>query len=163
MAVTDVEVIESFERSWSYIRSMRDAFIKCVPDEKWTFSHHARFAPLVKQFKHVIKVYGCYIDALRTRKLDMSRKSSMFSGPETRETILSRLAELDAELTMVLSALKRDGLSGYRVSLFGMSMDFSEYSHVMIHHDTSHFGLWSSYAAFGGFETPELWRQDWKL
>lgn len=161
--MTDVDLIECFHGSWEYIRDMRDAFIKCVPDDKWHFTHHPKFAPLVKQFKHLIKVYGCYIDALETQRLDMAKKSSMFRGPETRENILALLHDLDHKLDRVLSNLKRRGLDGYRVSLFGMNMDFSAYTHVMIHHDTSHFGMWANYAAFGGFDTPATWQQDWKL
>lgn len=161
--MTDVEIIGSFQNSWEYIRGLRDAFINCVPDDKWHFSHHPKFGPLVKQFKHVIKVYGCYIDALETQKLDMAKKSQMFHGPETRENVLTLLHDLDQKLDRVLEALKQRGLGDYRVSVFGMSMDFSEYTHIIIHHDTSHFGIWANYAAFGGFPTPATWQSDWKL
>lgn len=156
-------MIESFERSWDYITGMRDSFIKGVPQDKWNFSHHPKFAPMVKQFKHVIKVYGCYIDALKSRMLDMSKKPLMFQGAETRENILALLQSQDEQLKNKLSTLKEQGLTDYRINVFGMSMDFSEYTHVMIHHDTSHFGLWANYAAFGGFDTPSGWQQDWKL
>lgn len=161
--MTDSNLIESFQGTWEYIRGMRDAFIKCVPDEKWHFTHHPKFGPLVKQFKHVIKVYGCYIDALEKQKLDMAKKNVMFHGPETRENVLALLHDLDRKLDLTLEVLKQKGLEKYQVSLFGMNMDFSSYTHVMIHHETSHFGMWANYAAFGEFDTPLTWQQDWKL
>ena len=159
----DTRVIEEFENSWAYVRGMRDALISCVPDDRWAFSHHVKFAPIVKQFKHVAKVYGCYIDGLATRKLDMSKKPQMFSGPETKENVLAVLHAHDKRLSEVLASCRKTGLTDVTVELFGMKMGFSEYTHVMIHHDVSHFGIWANYAAFGGFETPETWRQDWKL
>ena len=161
--MNDDDIIESFRGTWEYVRGMRDAFIKCVPEDKWTYTHHPKFGPLVKQFKHVIKVYGCYRDALEHQKLDMAKKNIMFQGPETRENVLALLHGLDQKLDQVLNQLKQKGLEGYRVSLFGMSMDFSAYTDVMIHHDTSHFGIWANYAAFGEFNTPTIWQQDWKL
>jgi hypothetical protein len=63
--MTDPKLIDEFERSWKYICGMRDAFINGVPENRWQFSHHPKFAPLVKQFKHVIKVYGSYVERLR--------------------------------------------------------------------------------------------------
>jgi uncharacterized damage-inducible protein DinB len=159
----DLKLIEEFENSWSYLRDMTDAFIKCVPETKWTYTHHDKFAPLVKQFKHIVKVYGCYIDAFKTRKLDMSKKGSMFEGAETRENILQALKAYDQQLKLALENLKSSGLEGYKVDVFGMSMGFSEYTHVLIQHEAGHYGLWANYAAFGGFETPPTWRSDWKL
>jgi hypothetical protein len=70
---------------------------------------------------------------------------------------------LDQKLDRALSALKPKELESYRVSIFGMSMDFSAYTHVMIQHDTCHFGIWANHAAFGEFDTPTGWQQDWKL
>lgn len=161
--MNDSELINEFQRTWKYVCGMRDAFINGVSPDRWTFSHHPKFAPLVKQFKHVIKVYGCYIDAMTTGNLDMSKKSSMFEGPETKENILSILHLQDDRLAKVLAHLRGTRLDTFKVSVFGMSMGFSEYTHVLIHHDVSHFGIWANYAAFGGFDTPETWRQDWKL
>ena len=161
--MSDISTIEEFENSWTYIRQMTDSFIKCVPDDKWNFTHHQNFAPLVKQFKHVVKVYSCYVDAIPNRKLNMSLKKSMFSGPETRENILASLHGHDEQLKKVLNDLKKTGLDGYRVDVFGMSMSFNEYVHVMIQHEVGHFGIWANYAAFGNFQTPEGWRADWKL
>lgn len=159
----DIQVIEEFERSWEYTRKMTTEFVKCVPANRWTFSHHPRFAPLHKQFCHMAKVYGCYIDALSSRDLDMKKKSSFYSGDGSRESILASLESLDHDLSTALGALKKSGLDGFTVDVFGLQMGFTEFTHVMIQHEVSHFGIWAGYAAFGEFPTPTMWQEEWKL
>ncbi len=163
MNTPDEQLINEFEKSWTYICTMRNDFINCVPTDMWNYSHHSNFAPLVKQFVHVIKVYGCYIDAFEKRNLDMSKKKDMFDGIESKENILQHLHLLDSKLKSILTQFRHSGVSDFNVNVFGMTMGFTEYTHVLIHHDTSHFGIWANYAAFGGFNTPKLWKNDWKL
>ena len=159
----DIQVIEEFERSWEYTRKMTTTFIDCVPEEKWTFSHHAKFAPLNKQFCHVVKVYGCYVDAMKSKVLDMKKKNSFYLGKGDRSSIQESLAILDINLTAELARLKEIGLDGFIIDVFGIKMGFSEFTHVMIQHEVGHFGIWANYAAFGGFSTPAMWQSDWKL
>jgi uncharacterized damage-inducible protein DinB len=159
----DTQVIEEFENSWAYTRKMTTTFIDCVPDERWSFSHHQNFAPINKQFCHMVKVYGCYVDAVTTRVLDMKKKKTFYSGQGDRKSIQDSLAELDRSFTAVLANLKETGLEGFVVDVFGMKMGFTEFTHVMIQHEVGHFGLWANYAAFGGFPTPSMWQSDWKL
>jgi uncharacterized damage-inducible protein DinB len=159
----DIQIIEEFERSWEYLRKMTTTFIEGVPDEKWAFSHHEKFAPLNKQFCHIVKVYGCYIDAAKTKKLDLKKKNSFYSGKGDRISIQESLKALDQDLAAVLAKLKETGLEGFVVDLFGMKMGFTEFTHVMIQHEVGHFGIWANYAAFGGFPTPAMWQSDWKL
>ena len=159
----DIQVIEEFERSWEYTRKMTTTFIDCVPEEKWAFSHHTKFAPLNKQFCHIVKVYGCYVEAMKSRVLDMKKKNSFYSGIGDRMSIQESLAALDRNLAAELARLKETGLEGFVVEVFGMQMGFTEFTHVMIQHEVGHFGIWANYAAFGCFATPLMWQSDWKL
>ena len=159
----DIQVIEEFERSWEYTRKMTSTFIDCVPEEKWNFTHHANFAPLNKQFCHMVKVYGCYVEAVQSRMLDMKKKNSIYSGSGDRKSIQESLSKLDRDFAIELNNLKENGLEGFVVDVFGMQMGFTEFTHVMIQHEVGHFGIWANYAAFGGFKTPAMWQSDWKL
>ncbi len=156
-------VVEEFEATWAYTRKMTTEFIKCVPDDKWHYSHHSKFGPLCQQFRHMVCVYGCYIEAFKTRTMDLSKKKAYYNGPLERERILASLSQMDKELKEVLAVLKNEDLSSYSVDFFGQSMGFTEYCDVLIQHECAHFGIWSNYAAFGEFETPEMWQNDWKL
>ena len=159
----DKDIVEEFERSWKYTRQMTNAFISCVPEDKWTFSHHPRFAPLQKQFAHIVKVYGCYVDALNSRTLNMSKKADFKLKSESRDEIEMTLKNIDLSLSEILSKLKEFGLEQLSVNVFGMKMGFTEFTHVMIQHEVSHFGLWMNYAVFGNFPTPKMWQEEWKL
>jgi len=142
---------------------MTNEFIKCVPEEKWEFTHHPRFAPLKKQFIHIVKVYGCYINALETCRLDLKIKNTFYQGIGDRKSIQDSLLKLDQSLADKLKNLKESSLDGFTVDVFGIKMGFTEYTHVMIQHEVSHFGLWTNYAAFGEFQTPKMWQEEWKL
>ncbi|MCX6117565.1 MAG: hypothetical protein NT027_08495 [Proteobacteria bacterium] len=132
-------IIEEFASSWAYTRKMTNEFIKCVPKEKWDFSHHPKFGPLSQQFRHMVGVYGCYIDAFISRKMDLSKKKAYFSEPLNRENILSVLGQMDLKLKGVLNEIKNEDLNKFTVDFFGQSMGFTEYSHVLIQHECSHF------------------------
>lgn len=157
------KIIEEFHRTWCYTRKMTDVFIHCVPGDKWNFTHHSKFAPLSKQFRHMVRVYGVYLEAFSTRSLDLSKKSTFFKGNLVKDEILQALKEMDSELSQKLEVLKSSNLDDFKVNLFGMEMGFTEFTYVLVQHECSHFGIWSNYAAFGEFETPQMWQDEWKL
>lgn len=157
------QLVEEFESTWAYTRNMTDVFIDCVPDEKWHYSHHPKFGPLSKQFRHMVCVYGCYINAFKTQVMDLSQKKLNFSDELTRENIKAALKTKDQELKVVLDSLKEKKLDEYSINFFGQQMGFTEYCDVLIQHESAHFGIWANYAAFGEFETPEMWKRDWEL
>jgi uncharacterized damage-inducible protein DinB len=156
-------VVEEFENSWAYTRNMTNEFIKCVPEDKWNFSYHPKFGALSKQFRHMVCVYGCYIDAFKTREMDLAKKKSYYSKPLERQDILSALDQMDLQLKAVLADLKNQDLNEMTIDFFGQAMGFCEFCDVLIQHECAHFGIWSNYAAFGEFDTPEMWKNDWKL
>ncbi len=156
-------VVEEFESSWAYTRKMTNEFIKCVPTDKWSFSHHPKFGVLSKQFRHMVCVYGCYIEAFQTRKMDFTKKKSHYSKPLERDDILFALDQMDLRFKEVLADLKNQDLNQFAIDFFGQSMGFTEFCDVLIQHECAHFGIWSNYAAFGGFDIPEMWKSDWKL
>lgn len=157
------QIIEEFKSTWIYTRKMTDEFIKCVPEDKLNFSHHPKYGPLIKQFRHMVGVYSCYIDAFRTKKMDLSCKKADYPNLNTREKIQEALKKKDLEINEVLDSLKGEDLENYRINFFGQEMGFTEYSHVLVQHECAHFGIWANYAAFGEFDTPKMWQNDWEL
>lgn len=155
--------IEEFERTWSYTRKMTSVFIESVPEDKWDFTHHPKFAPLSKQFRHMVRVYGVYLDAFSSRTLDLSKKKSYFEGRLIKDDIQLALNNMDSQLSHKLEVLKKSNIDDFKVDLFGMQMGFTEFTYVLVQHECSHFGIWANYAAFGGFETPRMWQEEWKL
>ncbi len=58
--------IATFKAGWVHTRGMTFDFIAAVPEDRWEYSPHPRFAPLHKQIRHLVCVQGVYIDGIRT-------------------------------------------------------------------------------------------------
>lgn len=162
--MNSIQIVEEFYRSWSFARQMTHEFIAGVPEEKWNFTPHPKYSPLSKQFRHMIWVTGLYRETLATRNMKATAsKKSHYSGALTRAEIQAGLAVQDAALLEILESLKNQSLDGYEIQALGMTMGFTEFSHVILHHESNHHGLWSMYAALGGFQTPQSWVSSWGL
>lgn len=159
--MSSVSLINEFEKTWFYNRSITGDFLDCIPEEKWHFSHHPKYAPLSKQFRHMACVYGVYIDGFKNQAVDFSKKHSHYTGPLDRSSLRADLAKKDLELKEVLKTFTEEQVAKFRLDFFGVNMTFSEYTHVLIQHECMHIGIWSNAAIFGGFELPSSWKSDW--
>lgn len=157
-------IIEEFERSWAFARQLTHDFIQVVPADKWDCSPHPKYSALCKQFRHVIWVTGLYRDALASQELkSFETKKAHYAGGLGREEILAGLRQQDELLQELLTSLKQTGIEDYGVKAFGTTMGFTEFSHILLHHESNHHGLWSLYAALSGFPTPQSWKESWGL
>jgi uncharacterized damage-inducible protein DinB len=159
--MTNKEIIEQFEKTWFYNRQVTTDFLETIPEDKWDFTHHPKYAPLSKQFRHMTCVYGVYIDGFKNQAVDFSKKHSHYTGPLQREEIKADLKNKDEQLKVVLNQMKVDGVENFRLDFFGVNMTFTEYTHVLIQHECMHIGIWSNVAAIAGFELPPSWKSDW--
>ena len=150
---------EEFKRHWEFVHAMTLAFAAEVPDQRWDFSPHPRFAPFSKQLRHVVCVRGIYNDALVSKHADFSRKHSHYSGGLTRDELVRALTNKHDELMAILGTIENDLV----IEAFGKQFNFAEFGHVMVQHESIHQGQWSLYATLGGFETPLQWRLNWAL
>jgi len=156
-------VLDQIQNTWDYQRKVTNDFLDCIPDDKWNFSHHKKFNTLAKQYSHMVCVYGVYIDAIKNQKVDFSKKKSFYNGPLEKSPIKKALLEMDQKFTIELRNLLNKDLDKYTIDFFGQQMGIIEFSHVMIQHECVHMGICANYAAFGEFETPKSWQNDWVL
>jgi len=159
--MTSKEIIEQFEKTWFYNRQITTDFLDAIPEDKWHFTHHPKYAPLAKQFRHMTCVYGVYIDGFRNQAVDFNKKHSHYSGPLVKQEIKVDLAKKDGELRKVLNQMKETGIESFRLDFFGINMTFTEYTHLLIQHECMHIGIWSTAAVAAGFELPKSWKTDW--
>jgi hypothetical protein len=159
--MTANDLIAEFEKTWFYTRGITTDFLNSIPEDKWHFSHHSKYAPFSKQFRHMTCVYGVYIEGFKNQAVDFNKKHSHYSGPLDRAAIKADLAKKDLELKEVLKALSSEQVEKFRLDFFGVNMSFTEYSHVLIQHECMHIGTWGNMAAFAGFEVPKSWKSDW--
>ena len=111
----------------------------------------------------MIWVTGLYTKALETGVLDMKTKKQNYSGGLERVELTEALKASDKPLKGVLAKMKAEPLEKVSIDAFGMKMGFTEYSHLLLHHESNHHGLWSVYATYGGFTTPKSWKESWGL
>lgn len=159
--MTTPKIISEFEKTWFYNRQITADFLDAIPEDKWHFTHHPKYGPLSKQFRHLACVYGVYIEGFKNQAVDFSKKHSHYSGPLEKAAIKADLAEKDAELKEVLKGFTAEQTESFKLNFFGVNMSFSEYTHVLIQHECMHIGIWSNAAIFGGFDLPKSWKSDW--
>ncbi len=158
------EIIEEFKKSWEFSRSMTTEFLKELPEDKWDYSPHKKYSAICKQLRHMVWVSGLYNEALETGEMrDCETKKEHYSGDLSKTEILKGFKDQEQKLSKILEKLKSTDLDTHKVKAFGLEMGFVEFTHVMIQHESTHQGLWSFYATFGGFETPKSWQQNWGI
>jgi hypothetical protein len=161
--MTNRQIIDQFAKTWWYNRQITMDFLEVIPESKWDYTHHPKYAPLSKQFRHMACVYGVYIEGFKNQAVDFSKKHSHYTGPPTKEAIKSGLQKKDDELKAVLVAMKDSEVESFKLDFFGVNMSFTEYTHILVQHECMHIGIWSTMAAFGGFELPQSWKNDWRF
>jgi hypothetical protein len=157
------QLIEQFKQSWKFVRSMTFDFIEVVPEDRWDFTPHPKFAPFSKQVRHLICVQGVYNDGLVTGKVDFSKKHHYYVGELDRKSLIDALHKQDGCLFQILERFADKNLQSVCIDFCGIHMGFAEYAFNYIQHESIHHGQWSMYAALGGFETPIRWKKNWKL
>ena len=159
--MTSKDIVEQFEKTWFYTRKVTNDFLDIIPEDKWNYSHHPKYAVFSKQFRHMASVYGVYIEGFKNQAVDFSKKHSHFTGALSKEELKADLLKKDEELKIVLNKMKELDLTKFKLDFFGVNMTFTEYTHVLIQHECMHIGIWSTMAAFGGFEVPQTWKNEW--
>jgi hypothetical protein len=107
-------VIETFEANWRFVRGRTYEFIDAVPDDRWEFSPHARYAPFHKQVRHMVCVQGVYNADLSDRVTDFGRKHTHYDGGLDRESLKAALEQKDAALAGSLPEIAAPGISTSR-------------------------------------------------
>lgn len=159
--MTDHEIIEQFEKTWFYNRSITMDFFEAIPEDKWHYTHHPKYAALSKQFRHMLSVYGVYIEGFYNQAVDFGKKHSHFEGTLDRDSLRAGFIRKDEEMKAAMAHLKEKGIGSFKLDFFGVLMSFTEYSHVLVQHECMHIGIWSTVAATAGFELPQSWKSDW--
>ena len=157
-----ISVVESFRPSWAHSRDLTRDFIEGVPFDRWDWSPHFRYAPLNKQFRHMICVEGVYVDGLVNRVTDFGIKHSHYKGSLDRDSLLNGLSSVDEKLEHALGAIVEQGDEEYTIEFYGQQT-LGSYLNTFLYHEALHQGQWSFYASLGNFETPSSWKLNWGL
>ena len=165
---------DDFARYAKVLHKLTVDFARAVPEDKWNFTpdppgrpgrvlapHRIGdgFAPFCKQLRHVVCVRGVYNAALKTGKVEWSRKHDHYRGLLTREALLDGL---ETEQRVLLATLETVDVAK-TIDWDGTPFSFTEFTWEFIQHEAIHHGQWSIYASLAGFDTPLSWRRSWGL
>jgi uncharacterized damage-inducible protein DinB len=114
--------------------------------------------PLWKQFRHVGRVEGCYLDALSTGRMAFGLPQLRYAGDPTRDDLRTYLRELDRRLLDALTGQRWDRT----IDWDGEPVDLFEHLSRLVQHETLHHGEWIAYVLAMGKPFPESW-QAWGL
>ena len=154
--------IATFKSGWTHTRALTYDFIGAIPDDRWEYSPHPRYAPLHKQIRHLVCVQGVYIDGIRNRVTDFGKKHDYYAGPLDRDSLVEALGEKDRVLDEALLEIDPSKEDEYTIEFYGKNT-LAAFLGVISHHEAIHHGQWSFYATLGGFETPDSWKINWGL
>ena len=154
--------IATFKTGWAHTRGLTYDFIAEIPDERWEYSPHPRYAPFHKQVRHLVCVQGVYIGGVHARKTDFSKKHEHYQGALDRESLSAALQEKDRQLSEALAAIGPAEEADYTIDFYGTNT-LPAFLSVIPYHEALHQGQWSFYATLGGFETPASWKLNWGL
>lgn len=157
-----LRAIDTFLPSWQHARGLTTDFIRAVPEERWDWSPHPRYATLPKQFRHLVCVQGVYLDGLRQGVASFAAKHSHYGGPLERQALLDALQDMDEQLERTLRAIPAESEDDFEVEFYGRQK-LRTYLNTFLYHEALHQGQWSFYASLGGFETPRSWQLNWGL
>lgn len=119
-------ILESFRRRWEHVNAMTTAFVTAVPDPCWEATPHKGFSPFCRQLQHVVCVRGVYNEALRTKRVDFSRKHGFYEGGLTRHELIDALGQKHTELLSVLSEVPED-LDRAQIESFGNQISYVDF------------------------------------
>lgn len=151
---------QDFIQSWRFVSSLTKDYAQSIPGAAWEFSPHPKFKPLANQIRHVICVRGVHAEALRTGRMDLSKKKSFYSGSLQPAELI---AGLELSSKFMEEAIQSIVLDDFKVDVFGDHLSFLEFAGTIIEHESQHHGMWSLYSALAGFPTPQSWVQNWKM
>lgn len=154
--------IQTFERTWEFVRQLTFDFIDAIPEDRFSFSPHERYGSFDKQIRHMVCVEGVYIAGLRDGTTDFGKKHSHYSGALDRSSLVAALSEKDADLAATLRGIEERGEEDMVIEFYGQQT-LGGFLQVIITHESIHHGEWGVLATLAGFETPQSWKLNWGL
>ncbi|MBS3051918.1 MAG: DinB family protein [Candidatus Aenigmarchaeota archaeon] len=152
--------LSQFLNSWKYHRTQTIDLLKATPEDKLTFSPSDALGSLSKQFRHLANIQHCYIEAIKTQKIDFTKK---IYGKEfdNKNELITALKIEDERMLETLNKLNEKEWD--KIIKWG-SYNPTVYEHLfwMIDHEIMHHGQLIVYWKLLQFKFPDSWK-NWGL
>jgi uncharacterized damage-inducible protein DinB len=154
--------LAQFAKSWQFTRSLTYDFLHVLTEENLSYSPQLEFGVLGKQIRHIGDVQGCYVDALKSGKVDFSKKRMDKSMETSIEKLEAYLREQDKYLYDTLSGYDKDPIKD-QIEWHTCNLSVLEHLFLLPQHEAIHQGQWSLAARQAGIDLPKSWVDNWNL
>jgi len=148
--------LEDILESWKLHRNLTYDMLEFVPDEMLKETVGKNMGSIGKQFRHIGDVQLCYIEAIRTGKIDFSKYRRDYSIESSKEKLKQSLKELDNEMSRLLKTKKE-----LQVDWGFMRVSLARHLNFLIQHEILHHGELIVYIRSLGLKFPKSWEDVW--
>ena len=113
--------------------------------------------PLGKQFRHIGDVQLCYVEALKTKKIDFGKYRKDYSIENSKEKLKAFLKEMDDEIFSLLKKLDPKQTKEFRVDWGFDKLSLEDHLKFLIQHEIFHHGQLVVYIRDLGLIFPKSW------
>ncbi len=131
--------------------------LKATPEDKLLFSPGKGLGSLSKQFRHLANVQHCYIEAIKTGKIDFSKKIYM-KDYDKKDTLIEILEKEDETMIKLVEGLKEKDFD--KIIYWGGEHNPTVVEHLfwLIDHEVMHHGQLIVYWQLLERKFPESWK-----
>ena len=155
------ERLEAVVEEWKTYRKLTLDLLEKIPEDKLDFTVGKNMGTIGKQFRHIGDVQLCYIEAIKTKKIDFSKYRRDYSIEKTKKKLKEFLNEMDKELFSLLENLNSEEIEELKIDWGFDKISIFEHLRYLIHHEILHHGELIVYIRTLGMKFPDSWNEVW--
>lgn len=146
-------MIGELQSEWTSMRQLTlDVLRVCTPDDL-AFRPQPSVGVLWKQFRHIARIHGHYLDALETGSVRFDMADATYCGDGSRESLLAYFEEMDQRHEALFTSADPNGT----IDWFGEPASTQIHLIRLISHETLHHGELMIYWRALGHSLPKSW------
>jgi uncharacterized damage-inducible protein DinB len=145
--------LDFFVSEWNFTRGLTLELVESLTDAELGETPGRGLGPFWKQFRHVGRIQECYLEALRSGKIQLDYENKRYRGGCSKDLLRAYLQDLDRELLRAVGNLNWD----LTIDWDGEAVNVLQHLMGLVAHETLHHGQWIVYARLLGKKTPSGW------
>jgi uncharacterized damage-inducible protein DinB len=146
------EEIRIILEEWNSIRKLTLDLLDELPSDKLNFTVGKNMGTIGKQYRHIGDVQLCYIEAIKSKKIDFGKYRRDYSIENSKEKLKRFLEELDKEMVDLIEKNKE-----VKIEWFGEKVNIVKHINYLIQHEILHHGELIVYLRTLGLKFPKSW------
>jgi uncharacterized damage-inducible protein DinB len=142
---------------WKEMRRLTLDLLEAIPEDKLNFTVGKNMGTIGKQYRHIGDVQLCYVEAIKTGKIDFSKYRRDYSIENLKQKLKLFLKEINDEM---LKEIKKN--PDAEIDWFEEKLDLKDHVNALIQHEILHHGELIVYIRTLGLKFPKSWEM-WGL